>query len=387
MVNTPSSTPSATNALLNNMWIVANAGKDQNLPAPRPIFGSPPPPASALSTPSRGGLTPGGAFNRRRASPMLMHANGGQSAICLTNMSPPTPGQQSTASGGGPQSKMPRLLTPNRRSCSAANVMTTSGTGHSTPATTPNTPRPSNAGLRLLDLNGEGEEEDQEEDADNENQIIVVDDNDLAEPAARRNGKAKKDICSFCKKVFTNRSNLIVHLRSHTGEKPYKCQLCPYACAQSSKLTRHMRTHGQQGKEVFNCNICQMPFSVHSTLEKHMRKCVVLNGYPTGGEGGNRSSPVTGNFRRSSSLKTAVTAPIAEANSLLALSKEQSDGAQLATGSKRQRHNHPTGPNALPSGGSTREEVAVTTEDDDMEATEASELLVCVKKESATTTA
>ena len=87
-------------------------------------------------------------------------------------------------------------------------------------------------------------------------------------------GKRRNDTCEFCGKVFKNCSNLTVHRRSHTGEKPYKCQLCPYACAQSSKLTRHMRTHGRHGKDVYRCKFCCMPFSVPSTLEKHMRKCV-----------------------------------------------------------------------------------------------------------------
>ena len=85
----------------------------------------------------------------------------------------------------------------------------------------------------------------------------------------------RNDTCEFCGKVFKNCSNLTVHRRSHTGEKPYKCELCSYACAQSSKLTRHMKTHGRHGKDVYKCRFCEMPFSVPSTLEKHMRKCVV----------------------------------------------------------------------------------------------------------------
>ncbi|KAF3842429.1 hypothetical protein F7725_024380 [Dissostichus mawsoni] len=53
----------------------------------------------------------------------------------------------------------------------------------------------------------------------------------------------KSKCCEFCGKAFKFQSNLIVHRRSHTGEKPYKCHLCDHACTQASKLKRHMKTH------------------------------------------------------------------------------------------------------------------------------------------------
>lgn len=103
----------------------------------------------------------------------------------------------------------------------------------------------------------------------------------LVKKESRRN-----DTCEYCGKVFKNCSNLTVHRRSHTGEKPYKCELCSYACAQSSKLTRHMKTHGRMGKDVYRCRFCDMPFSVPSTLEKHMRKCVVNQGKQAAAQAG-----------------------------------------------------------------------------------------------------
>uniref|UniRef100_A0A673H4A4 Zinc finger protein 296 n=1 Tax=Sinocyclocheilus rhinocerous TaxID=307959 RepID=A0A673H4A4_9TELE len=85
--------------------------------------------------------------------------------------------------------------------------------------------------------------------------------------------KKKEEACEFCGKCFRNSSNLTVHRRSHTGERPYRCGLCSYACAQSSKLTRHMKTHGARGTRApFQCHLCSVPFTVYATLEKHLKK-------------------------------------------------------------------------------------------------------------------
>ncbi|KAF7639965.1 hypothetical protein Mgra_00000408 [Meloidogyne graminicola] len=232
-----------------------------------------------------------------------------------------------------------KLITNSRRTCSAANVL--SITASLTPHSSIGQFQGSESGIPSaatdceenedidgeIDLDvavdiedttkkesGEINEETNNNTSESKN-TPIIEDCELAEPAAKRDPKAKKDRCSFCQKVFTNRSNLIVHLRSHTGEKPYKCQLCPYACAQSSKLTRHMRTHGQQGKEVFNCNICQMPFSVHSTLEKHMRKCVVQNGYSGANNAANKNDQQKHATTTSASEQTTENATVSQQKS------------------------------------------------------------------------
>ncbi|XP_004682078.1 PREDICTED: B-cell lymphoma/leukemia 11B [Condylura cristata] len=117
-------------------------------------------------------------------------------------------------------------------------------------------------------LGHEPEEEDEEEEEEEEE--LLLENESRPESSFSMDSELSRN--RDCGKVFKNCSNLTVHRRSHTGERPYKCELCNYACAQSSKLTRHMKTHGQIGKEVYRCDICQMPFSVYSTLEKHMKK-------------------------------------------------------------------------------------------------------------------
>ncbi|XP_067666885.1 zinc finger protein 850-like [Haliotis asinina] len=45
--------------------------------------------------------------------------------------------------------------------------------------------------------------------------------------------------CGFCNKQFDKQDNIKIHIRRHTGEKPYKCQVCGKAFTASSGLRAH----------------------------------------------------------------------------------------------------------------------------------------------------
>lgn len=96
--------------------------------------------------------------------------------------------------------------------------------------------------------------------------------------------------CEFCGKVLSSYANLSVHRRTHTGERPYKCPMCPYACKQSSKLARHRRTHGTLGEGPFRCRTCGVPFTHSSTLERHKKACP-LNVRQATATAGSKSTP------------------------------------------------------------------------------------------------
>ncbi|CAH1776130.1 unnamed protein product [Owenia fusiformis] len=61
--------------------------------------------------------------------------------------------------------------------------------------------------------------------------------------------------CQLCNRVFPREKSLQAHLRTHTGERPYKCDYpaCGRAFCQSGQLKTHQRLH--TGEKPFICSV------------------------------------------------------------------------------------------------------------------------------------
>lgn len=75
--------------------------------------------------------------------------------------------------------------------------------------------------------------------------------------------------CTECSMTFQWISHMVVHMRSHTGERPYQCHICKKTFAQQHHLQEHMRI--ENGLRDFQCTICGKDFTHKHHLTVHMR--------------------------------------------------------------------------------------------------------------------
>lgn len=91
-------------------------------------------------------------------------------------------------------------------------------------------------------------------------------------PAGKTPGDAPpKLVCQFCSYSTVYSTTMVRHVRTHTGERPYRCVSCKKGFTTQQQLEKHCSQPLKPCYKPFECNYCSERFPTDTMLTRHQR--------------------------------------------------------------------------------------------------------------------
>ena len=94
----------------------------------------------------------------------------------------------------------------------------------------------------------------------------------------RRRGRhdpdhAKRFQCQICRKFYASKKGLLRHTTTHNEIKPFDCKLCGKHFTQAGSVKLHMRMHAdtEEDRKPFQCTICNKRLAHAASLRSHLK--------------------------------------------------------------------------------------------------------------------
>lgn len=89
---------------------------------------------------------------------------------------------------------------------------------------------------------------------------------------------------SKCNREFDKLSDFFVHEKVHMKVRPYPCRYCPRAYTQKGNLLKHMRKHTQPDinkRRLYKCEFCQRGYTEKYNLKVRLNPWLFANLQPS----------------------------------------------------------------------------------------------------------